>query len=86
MADLMPGLLRDDQRDAPPVRGRPAGMGCPIGQNHVTLAPASLGIGLAAMVVDQSLGVGVREPFGLAAPAQPRKHLKPLSRTRSIAA
>ena len=39
---------RPDERDAPPVRGRPAGMSCPFRQGHVTLALAGLGIGLAA--------------------------------------
>ena len=37
----------------------------------VTLALASFTIGLGAMVADQGLGVGLREPCGFAAPAIP---------------
>jgi len=40
--------VRHDERDTAPVRGRPAGMGCPVGQDHVALALASLTIGLGA--------------------------------------
>jgi len=32
---------------------RPAGVRCPVGQDHVTLALASLAIGLGAMVADE---------------------------------
>ena len=44
--------------------GCPAGMGCPVGQNHVPLAPASLPVGLGALVADKGLGVGLRQPCG----------------------
>ena len=54
-----PGALRDDERDPPPVRGCPAGMSCPVGENHVTLAPASFPIGVGAMVADKSLSVSL---------------------------
>ena len=60
---------RHDQRDAPPVRRRPAGVSCPVGQDHVALALASLAIGRAAVVADEGLGVGLRQPFGLPAAA-----------------
>ena len=48
----MPGPLRHNERDAPPVRRRPAGVRCPVRQDHVTFALASLAIGLGAMVAD----------------------------------
>jgi hypothetical protein len=32
---------RHDERDASPMCRRPPGMGCPVGQDHVTLARAS---------------------------------------------
>ncbi len=51
-ADALAHHARDDQRDAPPVRRRPAGVGCPVRQDHVTLALASLRLGLAAVVAD----------------------------------
>ncbi len=57
------------------MRGRPAGMSCPVGQNHVTLALASLPVGLAAMVADRGLGVGLRQPLGLPATSEPLKRL-----------
>src|SRR5271165_2945288 len=82
---LMPGPLRHNERDAPPMCGRPAGVSRPVRQDHVTLALAGLRIGLVAMVADQSLRVGLRQPFGLlatldplAAVAQPRQHGRPL--------
>src|SRR5208337_2930719 len=81
----MPGPLRHNERDAPPMCGRPAGVSRPVRQDHVTLALAGLRIGLVAMVADQSLRVGLRQPFGLlatldplAAVAQPRQHGRPL--------
>ena len=55
----------------PPVRGRPAGVGCPVGQDHVTLALVSLTVGLAAVVADERLSVGLRQPFGLPATSEP---------------
>ena len=61
----MPGPLCQDERDASPVRGRGARMGCTVRQDHVTLALAGLRIGLVAMVADQSLRVGLRQPFCL---------------------
>ena len=42
----MPGPLRNDERDAPPVCGRPPGVGCPVREDHLALALASLSIGL----------------------------------------
>jgi hypothetical protein len=39
----------DSERDTPPVRQGLAGMGCAIGQDHVTLGPASLAVGLGAV-------------------------------------
>jgi hypothetical protein len=53
---------RHDERDATPVRGRPARMGRAVGQDHVTLALPCLPIGLGAVVADQRLGVGLRQP------------------------
>ena len=50
--DLSSRPLRHDKRDAPPVCGRPAGVGCPVGQDHVTLALASLPIGFGAVVAN----------------------------------
>ena len=40
-------------------------MSCPVRQDDVTLALASLTIGLGAMVADKGLGVGLRQAFGL---------------------
>src|SRR5271166_2894028 len=51
-ADLMPGPLRHNERDAPPMCGRPAGVSRPVRQDHVTPALAGLRIGLVAMVAD----------------------------------
>ena len=50
--DLVSRPLRHNKRNAPQVRGRPAGVGCPVGQDHVTLALASLPIGFGAVVAD----------------------------------
>ncbi len=66
--------------------GRPAGMRCPIGQHHVTLAPASFLVSFGAMVADQGLGVGLRQPAGKLATSEPSQHFQPLLRSRSIAA
>ena len=71
----MPGALRHDERDAPPVRRLPAGVSCPVGQDHVALALAGLAVGHAAMVADQGLGVGLRQPSGLLAASEPLQHL-----------
>ncbi len=46
---------------------RQAGVGRPVGQDHVTFAPAGLGIGLGAVVADKGLGVGLRQPAGFLA-------------------
>ena len=51
-ADFLARHARHNERDAPPVRRRPAGVGCPVGQDHVTLALASLPIGFGAVVAD----------------------------------
>jgi len=67
--DSLARHARHDERDPPPVRRRPAGVRCPVGQNHVTLAQASLSIGFGAVVADKGLGVGLRQPTGLLAPA-----------------
>ena len=74
---FLPGLLRHDERDAPPVCGRPAGVGCPVGQDHVTLALASLAIGLGPVVADQGLGVGLRQPSSVLATPEPSEHRPP---------
>jgi hypothetical protein len=64
----MSNQLRHNERDPPPVLWRAAGMCCPVGQDHVMLAPASLPIGLGAMVADhQGLGIGLRQPAGFPA-------------------
>ena len=36
-ADALSRHARHDERDAPPVRGHPAGVSCPVRQGHVTL-------------------------------------------------
>ncbi len=82
----MPGHLRHNERDAPPVRRRPAGMSCPVGQDLVTLALASLAIDLGAVVADQRLGVGLRQLFGLAPSAQPSQLDRLALPQRTIAA
>ena len=56
------------------MRRRAAGVGCPVGQNHVTLALASLAIGLGAVVTDEGLGVGLRQPAGVLATSEPSEH------------
>ncbi len=61
----MTGHARNDERDGPPVRRVPAGMGCPVGQDHVTFAPASLAVGLGAVLADKRLGVGLGQPGDL---------------------
>ncbi len=66
-ADSLARHPRHRERDAPPVRGRPAGVSCPVRQDYVTLAPASLAVGLGAMVADQGLSVGSRQPASLLA-------------------
>jgi len=68
------------------MRGRPPGVGCSVRQDHIMLALASLSIDLAAVVADKGRGVGLRQPLGLPAATQPRKHFDPLLRSRSIAA
>ena len=59
----MPGPLRHDERDPPPVRRGPALVRCPVGQDHVALALASLAIGLGAVIADWRLGVGLRQHY-----------------------
>ena len=49
---------RHDERDAPPVRGRPAGVSRSVQQDHVTLAPAGLPVGLGAMGRGSMLRLG----------------------------
>jgi len=46
-------------------------MGCPVGQDHVALALASLAIGLGAVVADEHLGVGLRQAAGIPAASEP---------------
>src|SRR5271165_6487335 len=70
----MSGPLRQNERDAPPVRRSPAGVGCPVRQDHVTLALASLAIGVAAVVADKA-------PLRRPAPA-----VRPVGGTGAIAA
>ena len=58
--------------------GRPAGVGCPVGQDHVALALAlaGLAIDLGAMVADISrLGVGLRQPAAVLTASEPLQHL-----------
>ena len=83
--DPMPGPLRHDERDAPPMCGRPPGMSCPVRQNHVTLALASLPIGLGAMVaMEARLGVGLRQPAGSLAASEPLQHIASPADTHEI--
>jgi len=49
-------------------------VGCPVGQNDVTLALASLSIGFAAVVADKGRGVGLRQPFGLPVTSERSEH------------
>ena len=65
--DALARHARHDQRDAPPVRGCPASVRCPVRQDHVTFALASLAIGLGAVVADKGLGVGLRQPVSFLA-------------------
>jgi hypothetical protein len=53
--------------------GRPAGMSVPSGR--VTSRSRWRASGLAAMIADQGLGVGLRQPLGLLAAAEPSQHL-----------
>ena len=46
-------------------------MRCAIGQNHFTLALATLAISPGAMVADQGRGIGLRQPSGLAPATKP---------------
>jgi len=55
-------------------------MGCPVRQDHVTLALAGLAIGLAAVVADHGLGVSLRQPFGLLAASEPFLRRRPAKR------
>src|SRR5580700_1237603 len=73
-AHSLAGHARHDERDAPPVRGRPAGVSRPVGQDHVPLALASLAIGLSAMVADERLGVGLRQPASRLTTSEPLQH------------
>ncbi len=63
-ADRLACPLRHYERDAPPVLRGSAGMGCSVGQDHITLAPARLPVGLGAMVADKGLGAGLRHAGG----------------------
>ncbi len=72
--DSLPRPARDDQPYAPPVRRRPAGVGCPVRKDHVTLSLACLSVCLRAMVLDEHLGVGLRQPAGFLAASQPSQH------------
>ncbi len=45
-ADPLAGHSGDEERDAPPVCGRRAGVSRAVGQDHITFAPAGLAIGL----------------------------------------
>ncbi len=76
----MSGPLRHDERDAPRLGRRPGRMGCPVRRDHVSLALASLRIGLNAMVTDKRLGVGLRQPFGLPAASEPFLRRRPAKR------
>ena len=67
-ADSLPRPTRDDDRDAPPVLRGPAGVSCPVVQNDVTLAPASVIVGFGAKIADERLGAGLRQP-----PASPTR-------------
>src|ERR1700722_3345698 len=70
-ADSLAGHARHDERDAPPVRGRAASVSRPVGQDYVPLAQARLAIGLSAMVADERLGVGLRQPASRLATSEP---------------
>ena len=70
-ADALSRHARHNERDSPPVCLRPPRVSCSVGQDHVTLALASLAVRLAAMVADQGLGIGMRQPFGLSAASDP---------------
>jgi hypothetical protein len=65
-----------DFRIASGRRWRPPQVCCPVGQDHVTLALASLPIGLAAMVADKGRSVGLRQPAALQAALQPSEHIR----------
>ena len=69
-SDAISNQLRDDERDASPVRGRQAGVGCPVWQDHVMLAlgeprhrPPRRG--------RERPGVGLRQPSGKLATSEP---------------
>jgi hypothetical protein len=65
------GPVRHDKRDASPVCGRPAGVGCSVRRTHIAFALASLSIGLGAVVADQGPGVGLRQQVRLSAASEP---------------
>lgn len=71
-ADPLAGRLRHDECDATPVRGSPACVSCPVGQDHVTLASAGLAVGFGALVAEgRRLRVGLRQPAGVLAALEP---------------
>ena len=68
-ADALSRHARHNERDSPPVRWRPPRVSCSVGQDHVTLALASLAVRLAAMggrcgrdQVGNRLPTGPRDP------------------------
>jgi hypothetical protein len=63
--DPLARSLRHNKRNAPLVRRRQAGVSRPVGQDHVTLALASLAIGPVAVVADEALGSLRRALLGL---------------------
>jgi len=59
---------------------RSAGVSCRVGQDLVTLALASLAVGLGAMVADKRLGVGLGQPAGILAASEPSRNHRPCPR------
>ena len=61
-----------------PVHRRPAGVSCAVFQNHVALALAHFPIGRRAVIANESVGVGLRQPAAILAASEPSQRRRPL--------
>jgi hypothetical protein len=72
---------RHDEPDPAPMRWGPARVRSPVWKDHVELSHVSLAIGVDAVVLDQDLGVGLRQPLCCSPALEPLEHAEIMRHT-----
>lgn len=70
----LPCHARNMERDSSPVLRGPTGESRAVAQDHITLALSHFPVGRGAMVADERLGIGLRQPAVLLAALETTQH------------